>query len=148
MSVDVSYWHQGQLTRFTWNGKPHTLWIPIMTVDLWGFFSWNFRTKVIKQSGPHISKKRTTVIRNSQPPQAAPRVPIPQPARPKPPSAPPSNFTKRPSPSYASQGHALSPHNPTSAKASSPGPISHHPSGQTTRTVGNPAVVALPYRYR
>ncbi|KAH3833030.1 RNA polymerase II elongation factor ELL2-like [Dreissena polymorpha] len=135
-------------------------------------------TKVIKQSGPHISRKKTTVIRNAPPPQHAPSRPSPAPpAKPKPPTAPPVNFVKRPSPSYASHGHAVSPHNPTSSsKPLSPNlnalsnaglpsshgnqptnqnaglPSSHgnQPTNQSSaaKSSGNPAVTSMPYRDR
>ncbi|KAL4227381.1 RNA polymerase II [Mactra antiquata] len=103
-------------------------------------------TKEIDHSGPNISRKKTTVIRNQHPPVAR-QQPV-QPTKPKPSSAPPVNFTKRPSPSYGSQGHAVSPHNPTtmtSSKPTSPSLSTHNPS---KRTSGNPAVMSMPYRDR
>ncbi|WAQ99890.1 ELL2-like protein [Mya arenaria] len=93
-------------------------------------------TKVIKQSGPRISRKKTTVIRNSAPTHQPSRPPPAQPVKPKPPSSAPVNFVKRPSPSYATQGHAVSPHNPTSAKTVSPTPVSQ-PSGHASQPIGH-----------
>ena len=111
---------------------------------------------MIKQSGPHISKKKTMVIKNAPPSTSSlPHARLPTnvlPAKPKQPSAPPVNFTKRPSPSYGSQGHAVSPHNPTvSSTVSSTKPLSPSLSSTTSssaaRSSGNPAVMSMPYRY-
>ena len=111
---------------------------------------------MIKQSGPHISKKKTMVIKNAPPSASSlPHARLPTnvlPAKPKQPSAPPVNFTKRPSPSYGSQGHAVSPHNPTvSSTVSSTKPLSPSLSSTTSssaaRSSGNPAVMSMPYRY-
>lgn len=116
-------------------------------------------TKVIKQSGPHISRKKTTVIKNPPPSSStSSRDRLPTnvlPVKPKQPTAPPVNFTKRPSPSYGSQGHAVSPHNPTvSSTVSNTKPLSPSLSSTTTsssasaRSGGNPAVMSMPYRDR
>lgn len=116
-----------------------------------------FSTKVIKQSGPHISRKKTTVIKNPPPSSStSSRDRLPTnvlPVKPKQPTAPPVNFTKRPSPSYGSQGHAVSPHNPTvSSTVSNTKPLSPSLSSTTTsssasaRSGGNPAVMSMPYR--
>ena len=121
-----------------------------------------FSAKVIKQSGPRISRKKTTVIKNP-PPQsstALSRDRLPTnvlPVKPKQPSAPPVNFSKKPSPSYGSQGHAVSPHNPTVSSTSHAKPLSPSLSSTTShsassassasRSGGNPAVMSMPYRY-
>ena len=119
-----------------------------------------FSAKVIKQSGPNIGKKKRTVIKNPPPSSSTTlsrdRLPTNVlPVKPKQPSAPPVNFSKRPSPSYGSQGSAVSPHNPTvSSTVSHTKPLSPSLSSTTSqsassaaRSGGNPAVMSMPYRY-
>lgn len=115
-------------------------------------------TKVIDQTGGRIGSKKTTVLRNAHPSLHSRSQP-PQPAKPKPPPAPQVNFTKRPSPSYSSQGHAVSPHHlpttVTSTKPTSPSLTttttsssnsSSSSNGSSSRQAGNPAVMSMPYR--
>ncbi|KAL3867101.1 hypothetical protein ACJMK2_044332 [Sinanodonta woodiana] len=114
-------------------------------------------TQFIKQSGPHISRRVKTVIRDGHL-NSSKHQPISQPtsSKPKPSNPHPStNITRRPSPS-SSHGHSLSPlpppqqQHPVSSTSypKSASPVTLATTSSQPKPSANAAVMKMPYRDR